>query len=405
MKLYRYKAINASGEMQSGEIEGDNHEHVINQLHDKGLMPINAMEIGHKAAPSSLWSILRPSRKNISNKHLTELTRELSNMIRAGVSVEKSLEILIDISETSDIKQLIERVLKSVREGNLFSEALAEQNFSPLYVSLIHAGEVGGALGQVLDNLADYLSRMQALRANVVSALTYPSIVLSMAVGALFLLLIFVIPQFEQMFIGAEDKIPMATKIVIDVSTWLQGNWFISLIGIGVIALLFSKISKQEKIAYWFDNMWLKTPAIGTIITKVETARFCRTLGILLKNGIPMFTALKSVQNILNNRVMSSSLREIPGHIQSGDDLSDPLMKQDNFPRLAVHMIRVGEETGRLNQMLIEVADIYDLEVERSIKRFLAIIEPLLILGLGIIVGGVIISVLIGILSINELAF
>lgn len=405
MKLYRYKAINASGEMQSGEVEGDNHEQVINQLHDKGLMPINARESSINHARASFWSNLLLSKDSISNKHLMEITRELSNMIRAGVSLEKTLEILIDISETPDVKQVMERVLKSVREGNLFSEALAEQNFSPLYVSLIHAGEIGGALGLVLENLAHYLGRMQALRANVVSALTYPSIVFSLAIGALFLLLIFVIPQFEQMFIGAEDKIPLATKIVINVSTWLQSNWFISLIAVGGIAVLFSRISKQEKIAYWFDKMWLKIPAVGSIITKVETARFCRTLGILLKNGIPMFTALKSVQDILDNRVMSQSLSKIPDHIQAGDDLSAPLMKQNIFPQLAVQMIRVGEETGRLNQMLIEVADIYDQEVEHSIKRFLTILEPLLILGLGIVVGGVIISVLVGILSINELAF
>lgn len=407
MGLYRYKAIAANGEIETGEARGKNREEIINQLHDKGFLPISAEETGketsHSSSKISRWQMAFGG--NILNgAQLTVMTRELSNMIGAGVTLERSLEILLDITERPEMKGIIENILSSVRAGKLFSEALQEQGFDALYVGLVRAGETGGALGEVLNSLADYFSRMQALRSSVITALAYPAILLCVSVGALVLLLIFVIPEFEQMFMGMEDKIPLATRIVIDASGWLQGNWLISLVLVGLAAFGFSRLSRLQRVAYRLDQLWLGLPVVGSIIRKVEAARMCRTLGTLLKNGVPMLTALHNVQDILKNRVLGGIISRIPSRIQAGESLSAPLIEADEFPRLAVHMIRVGEETGRLNRILMDIAHIYDQEVERSIKRFLGLLEPLLILFFGILIGGIIISVLVGIFSINDLA-
>lgn len=407
MGLYRYKAIAANGEIETGEARGKNREEIINQLHDKGFLPISAEETGketsHSSSKISRWQMAFGG--NILNgAQLTVMTRELSNMIGAGVTLERSLEILLDITERPEMKGIIENILSSVRAGKLFSEALQEQGFDALYVGLVRAGETGGALGEVLNSLADYFARMQALRSSVITALAYPAILLCVSVGALVLLLIFVIPEFEQMFMGMEDKIPLATRIVIDASGWLQENWLISLTMVGLAAFGFSRLSHLQRVAYKLDQLWLGLPVVGNIIRKVEAARMCRTLGTLLKNGVPMLTALHNVQDILKNRVLGGIISRIPSRIQAGESLSAPLIEADEFPRLAVHMIRVGEETGRLNRILMDVADIFDQEVERSIKRFLGLLEPLLILFFGILIGGIIISVLVGIFSINDLA-
>lgn len=407
MGLYRYKAIAANGDIETGEARGKSREEVINYLNDKGLLPISAVEAGketsHSPSKVSKWRFSFRGAV-LKGSQLTVMTRELSNMIGAGVSLERSLEILTDITERPEMKLIIEDILSSVRAGKLFSEALEEQGFDALYVGLVKAGETGGALGEVLSSLAAYFGRMQALRASVISALIYPAILLSVSVGALVLLLIFVIPEFEQMFMGMEDKIPLATRIVIDASGWVQENWLISLALGGIMVFGFLRLSHMERIAYGLDRIWLGLPVMGGIIRKIEAARFCRTLGTLLNNGVPMLTALKHVQKILSNRVLARVISRLPGRIQAGDSLSKPMIEENEFPRLVVHMIRVGEETGRLNKILMEVADIFDQEVERAIKRFLSLLEPLLILVFGILIGGIIISVLIGILSINELA-
>lgn len=407
MGLYHYKAIAANGDIETGEVRGKSREEVINQLHDKGLLPVSAQEVGsHKSTAPSLkgkggFSL---GGSALKGPNLTIMTRELSNMIGAGVPLERSLEILIDITENPEMQRIIEAVLSSVRAGQLFSEALQDQGFDALYVGLVRAGETGGALGEVLHSLADYFDRMQALRSSVISAMVYPAILLSVSVAALVLLLIFVIPEFEQMFMGMEDKIPFATQVVIASSRWIQDNWPIALGLTGIMVFGFLRLSRMDGPAYRIDRMWLTLPVVGTIIRKIEAARFCRTLGTLLNNGVPMLTALRQVQKIVSNRVLSAVVARLPDRIQAGDSLSVPMIEAGEFPPLAVHMIRVGEETGRLNRILMDVADIFDQEVERAIKRFLSLLEPLLILVFGILIGGIIISVLVGILSINDLA-
>jgi len=407
MGLYQYKAVTSKGEIKTGEARGKNREDIINQLHDKGLFPVSAeksaIQITTVSKGMGRWRLALGGNV-LDNNQLNIMTRELASMIRAGVGLERSLEILVDITELPEMKHKIEDILSAVRAGKLFSEALAEQNFDALYVGLVRAGETGGALGEVLNSLADYFARMQALKSSVKTAMTYPAILLCVAVGALILLLIFVIPEFEQMFLGMEDKIPLATQMVIDVSGWLQENWLISLLLTGLLAFGFTRLARVENIAYRLDQFALGLPLAGDIIRKVETARFCRTLGTLMKNGVPMLAALNNVQDILKNRVLCGLVASLPNRIQAGDNLSAPLIEADKFPRLAVHMIRVGEETGRLNEILMEVADIFDQDVENSVKRFLSLLEPLLILFFGILIGGIIISVLVGILSINDLA-
>jgi len=410
MALFSYKAISTAGDVITGEMQGETRQAVITALQDKGLLPVDAEEVRNKKIQktSSARSFSLPFvRQKAGVDQLTIMTRELANMVRAGVTLERSLTILIDVTEHAGMREQIKDILNAIRTGQLLSEALEEAGkpFTPLYISMVRAGEVGGALPDVLSRLEEYLAKSQATRSNVKSALMYPMVLLGISVISLFLLMFFVVPQFEQLFRGAADMIPDTTKMVISMSHWLSDYWLFLIMGLAGLFGVILYLLQWEPVAMMRDRFVLKIPLYGDLVRKIEAGRFCRTLGTLLKNGVPMLVALKNVSGILGNRVMALTVDAISGSLKAGDDLSSPLLADDNFPRLAVHMIRVGEETGRLEHMLEEIAVIYDEEVDRSIKRVLAILEPLLILVFGLLIGGIIISVLVGILSVNQLAF
>jgi general secretion pathway protein F len=277
--------------------------------------------------------------------------------------------------------------------------------FSRLYLNMVRAGEAGGAVDIVLTRLAEYMERARELRDIVTSALIYPTILLGVAGLSVIILLIFVVPQFQQLFEDAGQALPFATQVVITVGEWLQGYWWLLLGALAALVRYFRKQFSQPAKRYRWDQRLLKVPLIGELITKLEVARFSRTLGTLMVNGVPLLTALAIVKETLSNQVLALSMGNVSESLKQGRGLAQPLMEVSDFPRLAVHMIRVGEETGHLEEMLIQVADVYDKEVRATIKRLLAVLEPALILSLGLIIAAIIMSILMAILSVNELAF
>jgi len=334
------------------------------------------------------------------------LTQQLANLLHAGMPLDRALTILIGVSEDAQSKILLERVQEKVRGGSTLADALEVQGtFSRFYLNMIRAGEAGGALEVVLKRLTDFLERSQALRETVTSALIYPIILLTVSALSVIILLTFVVPQFQRLFADAGKALPLATQIVIAVGDGFRHYWWVGAIVIMlIVAMLRQQWSQPESRARW-DRWLLRLPLFGDLIAKVETARLSRTLGTLLGNGVSLLNALNIVRETLSNQVLATALGEVAEHVKTGRGLADPLLESGDFPKLAVQMIRVGEETGQLQEMLLQVADTYDGEVQTAVKRMLTLLEPALILGLGVIVAGIIMSILVAILSLNDLAF
>ena len=406
MPLYRYKFVDASGDIQEGQMEAQSQDVVIRRLQEAGHTPIRADEVGTAGSRRGL-RLPRLRRARLSQRDVGIFTEELATLLGAGVPLDRALEILSGITETEAMGQLVVRIQDAVRGGASLSAALESQHgaFSRFYVNMVRAGEAGGALEAVLRRLSEYLERSKQLRESVLSALIYPAILLTVAGLSVVILLTFVVPQFSQLFEDMGKALPLPTRVVVAVGDVFRGYWWALLLGVvGVVLLVRRVLEDPDRQLRWHSRL-LRMRLIGELVTRVEVARFSRTLGTLLNNGVSLLSALAIVRETLNNRAMALALDDVAERAKQGEGLAHPLMESEVFPVLAVHMIRVGEETGRLEQMLLQVADTYDREVQSTVKRLLALMEPLLILGLGVVIAAIIMSILVAILSVNQLAF
>jgi len=406
MPRYRYEAVDAAGDVLHDELEAASPEAAVERLRDQGFLPLSVAESRGGLLGGGLGQPLFSRRRTLSRKAVTLLTQQLSSLLHAGMPLDRALTILISVTDDPQTRPLLERVQEKVRGGASLADALEVQGvFSRFYLNMIRAGEAGGALDVVLKRLTEFLERSQALRETVTSALIYPIILLSVSALSVIILLTFVVPQFERLFADAGKALPLATQIVIAAGDGFRHYWWVGAI---VIALLTGAMRRQlihpESRIRW-DRRFLRLPLFGDLIAKVETARMARTLGTLLGNGVSLLSALTIVRETLTNQVLVTELGTVAEHVKSGRGLADPLQETGGFPKLAVQMIRVGEETGQLQEMLLQVADTYDAEVGTAVKRMLTLLEPALILGLGVIIAGIIMSILVAILSLNELAF
>ena len=406
MPRYRYEAVDATGETLRDELEAASQEAAIERLRDQGLLPLSVAEAKDGFFRTGLGQPWFSQRRTLSRKAIMLLTQQLSNLLNAGMPLDRALTILIGVTDDEPSKALVERVQEKVRGGANLADALEAQGaFSRFYLNMIRAGETGGALEVVLKRLTEFLERSQALRETVSSALIYPLILLSVSALSVIILLAFVVPQFERLFADAGKALPLATQIVIAAGDGFRYYWWVGVILIGVLtAAMRQQLSQPESRMRW-DRWFLRLPLFGDLIAKVETARLTRTLGTLLGNGVSLLNALTIVRETLTNRVLAGALGDVAEQVKSGRGLADPLSESGDFPKLAVQMVRVGEETGQLQEMLLQVADTYDGEVQTAVKRLLTLLEPALILGLGVVIAAIIMSILVAILSLNDLAF
>jgi len=403
---YRFEAVDAAGEVLRDEVEAQTPEAAIERLRDQGLLPLSVNEAKGGLLRGGLGQPLFSKRRALSRKIVALFTQQLASLLAAGMPLDRALTILIGVSEDERSKALLERVQEKVRGGSTLADALEAQDaFSRFYLNMVRAGESGGALETVLRRLNEFLERSQALRETVTSALIYPIILLTVSALSVIILLTFVVPQFQRLFADAGKTLPLATQIVIAVGDGFRYYWWAGAIVIVLIVAAVRRMLNQPDSRARWDRWLLRAPLFGDLIAKVETARLTRTLGTLLGNGVSLLNALTIVRETLTNQVMASALGEVAEHAKTGRGLAEPLMEAGHFPKLAVQMIRVGEETGQLQEMLIQVADTYDGEVQTAVKRLLTLLEPALILGLGAVVAGIIMSILVAILSLNELAF
>jgi general secretion pathway protein F len=407
MPLYAYRAVSPAGEIATGELDAANEAEIVDRLRDQGMMPMRiAPAAGAPAAPGARATRRRWfTPRRVTRDNLLAITRELATLLRAGLPLDRALEILIGLAPTPPVADLLQSVRDDVRGGKALSQALDAHRevFSRFYVNIVRAGEAGGALGTVLQRLAETMERNKELRESVRSALIYPTILVCVAVASLMVLLVWVVPQFEQTFQQAGKALPISTSVVIFIATALRHYWW-AIGGVVVIAVAwFRRRGRNPRVRRIRDERLLRAPLLGDLIAKVETTRFARTLATLLANGVTLLTGLTIVKETVTNVVLGGALDGVIAKLREGKGFGRPLAETGVYPRLATQMILVGEESGRLEEMLTRVADVYDREVQVSIKRFLAVLEPVLILGLAVMVGGIVLSVLVGVMSMSEL--
>lgn len=402
MALFYFKAVSQSGEMQEGRLDGADQQAIVLQLQQRGLIPLSVEPAdGRDAALPGL----RLGRKRVGERQIQALTQDLAALLKAGVPLERAFGIMIQVRGKGDDIRLLSQIREGIQRGQPLSAVLAEQDaaFSPFYLNMVRAAEVSGNLEQGLSDLAVYMERSRQLREKAMSALIYPIILLLVSAVSLLIILTYVIPQFQQLFADMGQAMPLATRVVIGAAEFLRdmGPWLLLLL---LLALIYGRrqLAKPDKRLAW-DRFVLRLPLAGELIRRLEVARFSRSLGTLMKGGVPLLSALTIARDTLGNQLLANTLSEAAGSLKEGRRLAEPLQASGQFPPLAIQMIRVGEETGQLEDMLLKVADTYDREVENAIQRLLTILEPVLIVGLGVIIAGIIISILVAILGISEL--
>jgi general secretion pathway protein F len=404
MENYFFKATTMDGEILEGSVEAESKESVIELIQSQGRVPIR-VELGlGSEVQKNVFKKSQPLFKR-KNKHLLNFTSELSTLLKAGLSLDMALALLINVNSAPEFTEVLEDIKERINGGASFADALETRKdiFPQIYVSLIRAGEMGGALEKVTENLAEHLERNNELRDSLKTAMVYPIILILVAVIAIVILLTYVIPQFKELFEGMGSELPLSTVIVLQSGDFVhQYGWGVVL-GIVMVVLFIKKQLKTNEGQYRWHKRALALPMAGDLIVKMEVTIFSRTLGTLLSNGIPMMKAMKIVKQTIQNRVMVQGMEKVIKALNEGESLSAPLKKIDCFPTFAVQMIRVGEESGELEQMLLHLADIYEKEVSKSMKQTLSLLEPVLILVLGAIIAGVIMSILVAIMGINQI--
>ena len=409
MPLYAYRAVSPAGEVSTGELDAANESEIVDRLRDQGMMPMRIAPAAGGAVAAAAGA-RAPQRRWFTSRRVTRdnvlaITRELATLLRAGLPLDRALEILISLAPTPPVATLLQGIRDDVRGGKALSQALDTHRdvFSRFYINIVRAGEAGGALGTVLQRLADTMERNKELRESVRSALIYPTILVCVAVASVMVLLVWVVPQFEQTFAQSGKALPIPTAVVIFLGNGLRHYWWalaaIVILGVG----WFRRRGRTPRIRRIRDERLLGVPLLGDLIRKIETARFARTLATLLANGVTLLAGLTIVKETLQNVLLSGALDGVIAKLREGKGFGRPLGETGLYPRLATQMILVGEESGRLEEMLTRVADVYDREVQTSIKRFLSVLEPMLILGLAVMVGGIVFSILLGVMGMSEL--
>jgi len=402
LKRFAYKAIASDGEAVQGEMDAPDAATVVDNLQASGYLPVSTDELAGSRYEfgSLLWSRRRITRRDIHN-----LTRELATMLSAGLPLTHALATLASLTDKAATADLYEHIRSNVETGSALSAAIEQSGgpFSTFYVSLVRAGEASGALDLVLTRLAEYQTRAQQLRDAIFAALLYPIILLFVAGSSLLVLLTYVVPQFEPLFEDLGQSLPVSTQIVIALATALREYWWaIPLAGVALWFAAVRLLARKDFRRAW-DAFVLRLPIFGDLITRIEVTRMCRTLGTLTSSGITLLDAVEIARESVTNEIFAEALALVGKDLARGRGLSQPMAEAGCFPQLVIQLVKVGEETGGLSSMLLKLADIYDEETQGAIKRLLALLEPALILGLGLLIAFIIVSILLAILGLNEL--
>ncbi|HXX57405.1 MAG TPA: type II secretion system F family protein [Thermodesulfovibrionales bacterium] len=397
MAIFSYKAATAEGTLLEGVIDAVDEKAAIERLRNGGVIPLKIS--------SPREGIKKKISFGSSKADLLTFTTELSALLGAGLPLDRGLNILAEINENRETKVIIQSILKSIREGSSFSDALQRHPrvFPRIYVNMVRAGEAGGVLDVVLEKLNDFLESSKELKDHVLSAMIYPTILVLTGSASIILLLTFVLPKFTTIFAELGKSLPLPTQILLTFSKALQSYWWITALAALTAWMAFRSYIRSDAGRYKWDA--LKLRLLTDVIKKLETARFCRTLGTLLKSGVPLLQALNNAKDVISNQVIASGINAVSKGAKEGKGIAVPLANAKILPPLALSMIKVGEETGQLDDMLLKVATTYEKSLKTAIKRFVGLLEPAMILGMAMIIGFIVISMLMAIFSITELPF
>ena len=394
MPLYRYKALNARGELLDGQMEAGTPGEVAVRLQEQGHLPVET-RLASEAGGESAWRMLfKP--KPFAGERLVQFTQQLATLLGAGQPLDRALTILLDLPEDDTARRTIADIRDAVRGGSALSTALERQHgtFSRLYVNMVRAGEAGGSLHETLQRLGDYLERSRALRGRVINALIYPAILLLMVSGSVLFLLGYVVPQFAAMYASLDAELPIFTRMVLGLGLFVRDWWFVLVIVPALLLWWFDRKRRDPEFRAKFDEWLLRQKFAGPLVARLETARLARTLGTLLRNGVPLLTALGIGRNVLGNLVLAADVEAAANEVKGGVGLSTALGRGKRFPRLALQMIQVGEESGALDTMLLKTADTFENETGLALDRMLAALVPVVTMLLAGIVMIVILAVL-----------
>src|SRR5947199_1354505 len=416
MATFAYEAMNSSGQEVKDEIEAASSEEAIAKIRGKGFFPTKVREKAgkkkvNKKKEEETTQLTKKRKMPISiggvpRKQLVSFTRQLSTLQDAGLPILRSLQILEQQQKPGLLKAVIGGVADEVEGGGTLSDAMANypKAFDKLYVNMINAGEAGGVLDIILSRLADFMEKAAKLKKKVIGAMIYPAVVITIAIGIVSMIMIFVIPKFEQIFKDFKTDLPAITKLLLAVSRWFatQYGWAYVLFSPIAFILILKLIKISEGGRYFVDAVKLKIPILGSILGKTAIARFTRTLGTLISAGVPILDALNITKETCGNEVYSRALQKVHDAIREGESMADPLRATKVCDAIVVNMIDVGEETGDLDKMLIKVADNYDSDVDVLVGSLISILEPVMVVVLGVIVGFIVVALFMPMISLIQ---
>lgn len=402
MATFFFRAVAADGKVRSGSLTGDNEKIVARELRTQGLTPIY---VG--AAPKGAsFEIKLPSFGKGRRRDVLFFTQELSTLLNAGVPLDRALTIGAELTEKPGFRFIVLDVLRVLKGGRSLADSLAThpEYFSDLYINMVRAGEASGALATIFERLADFERTRDDLRGYIISSMIYPALLATVGLASITILLGFVVPKFATIFEGSSMKMPLPTAIMLAASQYVRAWWWVAALALAAGVAGWRAYTRTAAGQAWWDRARLRIPLLGDALLKAETARFARAMATLVANTVPLVQCITISAATLNNKTIARALAGVIQGVKRGEGIAAPMRRAAIFPPLAAHLLAVGEETGRLDQMFARMADIYENDTRAAIRRFTSVFEPVVILVMGVMVGALILSMLLAITSINEVA-
>jgi general secretion pathway protein F len=401
MNSFHFRAVASDGQIRTGAIHAESERLVAFELRRQGLTPVYVGKDAKKPLDIKL-----PSFSGGRKRDVLFFTQELSTLLSAGVPLDRALSITAELNERASFRVLVQDILRTLKGGRSLADSLATHpaHFSELYINMVRAGEAGGSLAVVFERLSEFERTRDDLRSYIVSSMAYPTLLSMVGIGSILVLMNFVVPRFAAVFEESRIEMPLPTKMLLVGSKFLQSYGWLGITLLVVFVIGMYTYVRTTSGRLWWDTLRLKIPVLGDALRKAETARFARAMGTLVSNSVPLVQSLSIAGATLNNRRISGSLEIVSLGVKRGEGIAGPLRRAGQFPPLAAHLLSVGEETGRLDSMFVRMADIYDAETRSAIRRFTSLFEPIVILVMGIVVGTLILSMLLAIVGMNDVA-
>lgn len=406
MPEFTYEALDKGGRQVRGVIDASSEEVIVEKLRNMGYYPLNVVINKKAAGQVDILALpgLRLIFHRVKTKHVMTFTRQLATLIDAGLPILRSLHILQEQVESQIFKDKIGQIAKDIESGGSLSDALSKHPkvFDSLYVNMVRAGEIGGVLEAVLNKIAEFLEKRQIIIGKVKSAMMYPLIVMILAISIVTFILLVIIPKFKEIFDQLGAELPFLTQLLVDLSYIIANRTIWVVLAIAAVWFIFKKINQTKEGKYFFDRLKLRLPVFGDLFRKIAITRFASTLATLITSGVPILQALDIVRETSGNEVLTRAMDTVYNSVKDGETIHEPLSKCKVFPPLVVHMVAVGEETGAIDQMLIKVAEAYEREVDDTVNALTSIIEPVLIVFLGAIVGVIVVALYLPLFNIPK---